>query len=211
MPQIESVSLANGTICFWKLEEPLADLLSLHKIVFPTRNLPTITHPQRLAQTIAAQLLIKNLFIENEINWEYPKGIKPRYFVDGLEVFMNISHAGNLAAVYKANSVCGLDLEKIDTKAARLKSKFCSEKELLWSQNFEDLDAYFTFIWSVKESIYKLKGIKGIEFKSQIQLTHAPNFNSNSQKVLFSSDQKSQEFEVRFFQFEQTFICYVTS
>ena len=211
MSQIESVSLANGIICFWKLEEPLADLISLHKIAFPNRNLPNISHPQRLSQTIASQLLIKNLQGNNNIEWEYQKGIKPRYFVDGLEVFMNISHAGNLAAVFQCNSVCGLDLECIDVKAEKLKSKFCSENELQWSQNFADLNTYFTFIWSVKESIYKLKGIKGIEFKSQIQLVHAPNFNSNSQKVIFANHELSQELEVRFFQLEQTFVCYVSN
>ena len=50
---------------------------------------------------------------------------------------------------------CGIDIEKIDGKIEKIKSKFLSDEELKITKNdIIELTKY----WSIKESTYKLKG-----------------------------------------------------
>jgi 4'-phosphopantetheinyl transferase len=83
--------------------------------------------------------------------------------------FISISHAENLIGI-AANPgyALGLDLELVQEKALRLKSKFLNAHEYA---EFDTTDAReMTRCWSAKETLYKLAGRKKILFKEELHL-----------------------------------------
>jgi 4'-phosphopantetheinyl transferase len=85
------------------------------------------------------------------------------------EGYISISHTKNLVgfALCKTFKV-GLDLEIIQEKIKTIKHKFLSDFE---KQNFEiDDSEELTKIWSAKETLYKISGLKGLNFRTDLEL-----------------------------------------
>jgi 4'-phosphopantetheinyl transferase len=94
-------------------------------------------------------------------------------YIDG-EGYISISHTRNLVgfALCKTFQI-GLDLELIQDKIIAVKHKFISESE---KQNFEiDNCEELTKIWSAKETLYKLSGLKGLNFRTELELNKISN------------------------------------
>ena len=89
---------------------------------------------------------------------------------DALEIFsqnkiLSISHSGNYAAVIISDQSVGIDIEKINGKAYKIKHKFL-HIELNYPQELNNQTSLV--YWNIKESIYKAVGITGIDFKKNI-------------------------------------------
>ncbi|MDW8272692.1 MAG: 4'-phosphopantetheinyl transferase superfamily protein [Chitinophagales bacterium] len=82
---------------------------------------------------------------------------------------VSLSHTNVLAAAAVSKPFyVGVDIEKLDNRAARIASRFLSENELEYLQN--QSPETFTLFWSAKESLYKLIGQSGISFSRQLHI-----------------------------------------
>ena len=89
-------------------------------------------------------------------------------FIKG-EGFISISHSKNIVGIAGCNEFkVGLDIEPINDKISKIKHKFLSLDEI------EKLDCdsttELTKVWSGKESLYKVSGTKGINFRTELSL-----------------------------------------
>ena len=75
----------------------------------------------------------------------------------------------------------GIDVQEIVEKVARIRHKFCSEKELEWAETDED----YTLIWSAKEALFKIKE-KNVLFKENILVLPS----KSGLNITFKSQQK---------------------
>ena len=123
----------------------------------------TFKHIQRKREFVATRVLRHQVFGFEHIHYDE---VGAPYI--NQEGYISISHTKNLVgfALCKKFKI-GFDLEHIQDKITNIKHKFLSEKE---TNNFEESPSELTKIWSAKETLYKLSGEKGINFRTNIEL-----------------------------------------
>ena len=90
--------------------------------------------------------------------------------------FISISHSKNVVSIaYSPSHQVGLDIEHFNPKIYRIRNKFLSEMEIA-QHNIENPET-ITTLWSIKEAVYKLMGIKGLSFKNAIHITKVGDIN----------------------------------
>jgi phosphopantetheinyl transferase len=89
-------------------------------------------------------------------------------WLQGSLASVSLSHSGPFAAVLiNPQAPCGIDLEVIHEKAARLAPKFLSENELEVYKPDAELG---TLLWAIKEAAYKRLGIKGPTLRGHLEV-----------------------------------------
>jgi 4'-phosphopantetheinyl transferase len=90
------------------------------------------------------------------------------------EGFISVSHTIDLVGIACSHTFkVGMDLECVREKAARLASRFVNESE----KRFFDTGSPFdmSLLWSLKETLYKLAGRKGILFAEELLVERTEN------------------------------------
>jgi len=153
----------------------------------------TFTNNQRKQEFVATRILRHELFGLQHVHYD---SVGAPYIKN--EGYISISHTKNCVGI----GVCkdfkiGLDIEWIKPRIENIKHKFLSIGEL---ENFDcNSIIELTKIWSAKESLYKMSGKIGINFRTQLNLEKITDekwrgliINDNS---ILSADLKIIEFE----------------
>ncbi len=98
------------------------------------------------------------------------------YFSERTDIFFNISHSGDYAAVCVADSPVGIDIQEIRSVREGLEKKICTEEEIGFINNFEDRNKAFMILWALKESYIKAIG-KGMTFPMKEVSFRTENFD----------------------------------
>ena len=163
MPVIDDLNLSPITrVVIWEINESLHDLES--KVVLSEDSLKLLNQKKseiQKKQFLAIRYIFKLLSIEdNEV--KYDEVGRPIFSQNKI---LSISHSGNYAAVIISDQSVGIDIEKINGKAYKIKHKFL-QIELNYPQELNNQTSLV--YWNIKESIYKAMGITGIDFKKNI-------------------------------------------
>ena len=80
---------------------------------------------------------------------------------------------------------CGVDIERIDEKVRKIKSKFLSEdEELIVGENLKKLVEY----WSMKETAYKVGGntipLKSLEIKNSLENLYSCSIHGKTIEIM---------------------------
>jgi len=192
MPIIDDVSLLPKTrVVIWEINESVKDLKS--KIVLSNDSLKLLN--QKKSEIHKKQFLaIRNIF-----NFLCVDEKDLRYVKSGKPIFLNknkisISHSGNYAALIISENNVGIDIEIINDKALKLKSKFL-ETELNYPlELYKETSLVY---WNIKESIFKAVDKVGIDFKKNI-LVPPLNMNKNVAKSWYVDDDEIYSFDTYF-------------
>lgn len=153
----------------------------------------TFTNNQRKQEFVATRILRHQLFGLNHI---YYDAIGAPYIKD--DGYISISHTKNCVGIaFSKDFKIGLDIEFVRTKISAIKHKFLSVNEL---EKFDcDSLVELTKIWSAKESLYKVSGKNGINFRTQLELEKIANDKWRGKIInddtILSADLKIIEFE----------------
>jgi len=146
----------------WKITESLSDLLAMFNGNLPLGYLK-YKYSMHQKQFLAKELLFNFLQIQGQVQY-LPNG-KP-ILNDGR--YLSVSHTSDWVGVVLSNIPIGLDMELPHNKLLKVKSKFQHEKERhVFDQPTVENCQY---LWTAKESIYKLIGKKQLSFKEDIRL-----------------------------------------
>lgn len=161
MPLYKQTELdARTRIGLWHITEDLS--------FFETALAPgAITHETKRKQWYASRLLA-NEISANSISIVNHANGKP--VIENSNTHISISHTQHMAAVIlSSGSPVGIDIEMVHPKVERIAHKFLSPEELA---NISDVNRIEKLIlyWSAKESMYKLFGKGGLEFKTQLSV-----------------------------------------
>ena len=129
----------------------------------------------RIKQKLAAGILLQHLLNEN-IELIYDELGKPH--LKNHDGHISISNTKELVAViYHPTNTVGIDIEIPSERILKIAPKFVNEQEQKWMHQ-SGATAFFNcfIIWCVKESVFKLIGGGGIDFKEHI-IVHEPNDN----------------------------------
>ncbi len=143
--------------------EPHIKLGILDLKVFSLQNSYYLKRDVEKAGTI---FLLTNLLETDNFKIEYTLTNKP--FLKGRNEHISISHSyDKLAIILNNNENTGVDVELIRDKILAIKHKFLNENETNFANNNVE---QLTYIWAAKETLYKIYGIKGLDFKLHLSV-----------------------------------------
>ena len=192
MPVIDDLNLSPTTrVVTWEINESLHDLES--KVILSEDSLKLLNQKKseiHKKQFLAIRNIFKFLCFEDK-DLKYDKSGKPIFSQNKR---LSISHSGNYAAVIISSHSVGIDIEKINNKAIKIKDKFL-DIELNYPQ---ELNNQISLVyWNIKESIYKAVGITGIDFKKNI-LALPLDINATKCKSWYVNNDDIYSFETHF-------------
>ena len=192
MPIIDELSISTNTrAVVWEINESINDLES--RLVLSEDSLKLLNQKQseiHKVQFLAVRHLIKYLSI-NPQNLKYDSLGKP-FFENNFKI--SISHSGVYAAVIVSDTAVGIDIEGINDRILKIKSKYL-ETELNYplELNTETSLVY----WNIKESVFKAVDKTGIDFKENI-LVPPLDMKKNVVKSWYIDDDKIYSFDTHF-------------
>ncbi len=147
-------------------------------------------HPtlkQRDLEKMGTETLLGELFKDEKAELEYDRNSKP--YIKNYPGHISISHSHDrLVIIHNLSEKTGIDIELIRDKVKTIQHKFLNETEQKQANN--DTETLVSF-WAVKETLYKIYGLKGIDFKKNLFIEQV-----DSKRVLGSI--KTQEISQRF-------------
>ena len=192
MPVIDDVNLSPKTrVVIWEINESFHDLKS--KVVLSEYNLKLLNQKRseiHKKQFLAIRKIFNLLFIDDE-DLKYDKAGKP---ICSQNKRLSISHSGNYAAVIMSDHSVGNDIETINDRILKIKSKYL-ETELNYPL---ELNTQTSLIyWNIKESVFKAVDKPGIDFKKNI-LVPPLDKKKNVVRSWYVDDDKIYSFDTRF-------------
>lgn len=137
-------------------------------------------HTKREREQLGTQYLLKQLLKLTEVPLEYTPQRKP--YLKGRTEHISISHSHDkLAVIVNRQEPTGIDIELIRDKIRNIQHKFLSDKELLEANN--EVDKLLTY-WAAKEALYKVYGLKEVEFRSHLMVEWSGEKELRGQIVL---------------------------
>jgi 4'-phosphopantetheinyl transferase len=162
MPLLPAIILPQGTLYCWHITETLNELSAL--ATAKNIGFNSIVASARMQQSIACKLLVREYISTDNIIYINKKPSLTNAYI-------SISHTNDYAYVLHASVECGLDVELISEKAARIKLKFCNAEELLLFEEYNfTSNEFFTLLWCAKEAIYKRYN-DGYSFVNEIKMS----------------------------------------
>ena len=192
MPVIEDFNVSSKTrYVLWEITENYETLFSGIELDLNYKQLLSQKKSEvHKVQFLAVRHLIKYLSI-NPQNLKYDSLGKP-FFENNFKI--SISHSGLYAAVIVSDTAVGIDIETINDRILKIKSKYL-ETELNYplELNTETSLLY----WNIKESVFKAVDKTGIDFKENI-LVPPLDMKKNVVKSWYVDDDKIYSFDTRF-------------
>lgn len=193
MSIIKKISNGESIIWVWKIDESIDELIEL------TNQTTDIKNEIKRKEFYASRILIEKICEELDINFV---GIKKdnngKPHLINSKYHISISHKFPYVTSIFDNKACGVDIERIDNKVRKIKSKFLTEnEEKKIGDNLKKLVEY----WSIKESTYKVEG-KTIPLKKI-------NVNQKS-KSLYESFANGKNFKLSVLEIDNHILSYTT-
>ena len=120
----------------------------------------------RQKEWLCTRLLLKFIEGDNAII-EYSSNGAP--ILLNSDKHISISHSGNFVAIALSKHQVGLDVQVINDKPLRLKSRFLSNQELTLLKSDKDVEGAVK-LWCAKEAVYKYVSQPGTELIRDIVL-----------------------------------------
>lgn len=163
MPLYRDFSDHNATILVWKYNEE--DDLKAEELLEP-ENADKVKdyHPKKMLEVLMVRKLLKSLKPNSKILY---KDREP--YLDTMDAEISITHSFPYAALALSKNKIGIDVEKFSPKILRLIDKFTYENERGFIPE-NHADTFYTIIWSVKESMYKIHHSKYWSLKKNYEV-----------------------------------------
>lgn len=157
-----------GMVAVWKIEESEDQLTAMLPVNFETKlQLRKFSCKSRRLEWLASRVLLYQItqcipFVE------YNQLGQP--FVREINQVISISHTLGYAAVcISSEESAGVDIEYPSERISRLSSRFVNTNEVSFISEV-DKSIFHALIWCAKETIYKIAGLPGTNFKRDIEI-----------------------------------------
>jgi phosphopantetheinyl transferase len=173
MPLYLKKNNADGSqIALWQMTESVAELLKLSDASEKMkREVAELRSETRKKEWLTVRILLKDVLkIAREDEIIYDQKGKP-HLRNG-NGHISFSHTKNFAAIiFHHEKVVGIDIERIHERIETVAPKFVSETEYAFIRK-EKKQETLHVIWGVKEVLFKIHGMGGMDFKRHL-LVHS--------------------------------------
>lgn len=152
-----------ATLAVWKATEPTAALeqrLVMNEL--EREHYHSIRLEKRKREWLTVRILLQLVARRREL--AFLASGKPVLFPHG---HISISHSGDLAGIVIAQEPVGLDIQGVDERIGRIRTKFCNDRELGQLSSGPFQLEQLTVIWSAKEAVFKYFG-EQVDFADDI-------------------------------------------
>jgi phosphopantetheinyl transferase len=151
----------------WKISESVEQLESAINLRENEVHLyRAFVAESRKKQWLAYRILIRELLKPAEYPVEYDASGKP--YLAGSDFHISVTHTDDLAAVIISRYArVGIDIEKIRQRIEKVRDKFINPDEDFLIGNERQLEQ-LTLAWCAKEALYKLFGVKNLDFRENM-------------------------------------------
>ena len=112
--------------------------------------------------------------------------------------YISISHSFEFSTVVVSKFPVGIDIQKQTKKVIDVASKFIGIESMFLEDNERYYLRNLTWIWCVKESLYKLYSKHGLSFKNQLVVLPIPSDNVTTSWIL--DGQKRRDYKCFLFE-----------
>ena len=168
MPELLRKIINDHTVyAIWKISESVEELRSTINLRESEEHLySSFVAESRQKQWLAYRILIRELLKPDEFPVEYDVSGKP--YLAGSDFHISVTHTDDLAAVIISRyGRVGIDIEKIKPRIEKVRDKFISPEEDRLIGKDRELEQ-LTLAWCAKEAMYKLFGIRNLDFKENM-------------------------------------------
>ncbi|MCC8144170.1 MAG: 4'-phosphopantetheinyl transferase superfamily protein [Tannerellaceae bacterium] len=159
----------NPVMGVWKLEESSEELLTL--LSHPAWYEPALQQfliEKRRCEWLACRVLLKEL-LEEELPVSYKANGAP--YIAGYPGTISFSHTKGYVAILVSNyDVAGIDIECYSHRAFKIRRRFMNDAELALTTTCTEA-AYALLCWSAKETLFKMLGREGIDFRKDLHIS----------------------------------------
>lgn len=132
------------------------------------RSVEGITAPSRRRERLAWRALLRAIVSNPNPTIEYLPSGKPQ-IKNSQYQHISVSHCQDFVAVTLSMEPCGVDVERLDRRFERVRSRYMSECEALLSSHKD----WAAVVWCAKEALYKKAGRDGVDFLRDMQIISA--------------------------------------
>ena len=202
MPIFRDFSDNETRILIWKYQEGEVfdrDFLIEPEILHKIKGY----HHKKQLEALMIRKMLKMLLPDYKIF--YHKNGEP--YLQPSDRCISISHSFPYAAIAVSKRKIGIDLEKIDVKLQKLKSKFLYKTEYEWIENPRELD-FLTVVWTIKEALYKIHPAKFWSFREHYEVS-AFDLEASSIECRVFSEISSDSFTAEIKKIEDFYLAVV--
>ena len=174
MPELLRKIINDHTLyAVWKISESVGQLQSAINLREREEHLyRSFVAESRQKQWLAYRILIRDLLKPEDFPVEYDATGKP--YLAGSEFHISVTHTDDLAAVIISQYArVGIDIEKIKPRIEKVRDKFLNQEEESLIGNDRELEQ-LTLAWCAKEALYKLFGVKNLDFRENMLVEIPP-------------------------------------
>ena len=207
MPIYKSIAINSQTnVKIWNITESYMELLQNFELKKESINkVNTMKSELHQRGFLSVRMLLK-AFGYSDFDLFYDDNGKP-HLKDGS--YVSITHSYTFSAVVVSSKPVGIDIEKQREKITKIASKFIDFEACFLRENSEDYIQKLTWVWCIKESLYKLYATPGMSFKKHFMVI--PFEKEKKSTVAWILDESNrQRFEGMFLEFEG-FGCAITT
>ncbi len=210
MPMLYQKNISpDCVLAVWHITETKEFLLDLFHDNFFEQEKENRVNAANSLHYLASRAILLCIFPNQKTVLKKDGNNKPQLFINEIPQHISISHSHDYAAImYSPNCNLGIDLEKIDDRINRVKNKFMNEVELEFAGN-NQFTKEQTLIWSAKETLYKLYGNKGLDFKVDLHIAPFLSQNSGELTCKISKLSTSQTYLVQYETIENYVLTYI--
>jgi 4'-phosphopantetheinyl transferase len=199
MPLYKSIALNSQTIVkIWKITE--SKDFFFDQVVLKPESLERVNGMKsELHQRgfMSVRMLLAEFGYGDE-NLVYDAFGKP-HLKDGK--YISITHSYTFSAVVVSSKAVGVDIEKQRDKIIKIAPKFIGYEAVYLKKNDSKLIQKLTWIWCIKESLYKLFATPGMVFKTHF-LVLPFGSESNSTSAWIVQDKQKLKYNAIVMEFE---------
>jgi|TARA_B110000046_G_scaffold33063_1_gene35566 4'-phosphopantetheinyl transferase len=199
MPLYKSIALNSQTIVkIWNISEP-KDFFYDHIVLKPESLERVNGMKSELHQRgfLSVRMLLAEFGYTDE-DLVYDSFGKP-HLKDGK--YISITHSYTFSAVVISSKAVGVDIEKQREKIIKIAPKFIGYEAAYLKGNSSNLIQKLTWIWCIKESLYKLFATPGMVFKTHF-LVLPFDSESNNTTAWIVQDVQKLKYNAIFMEFE---------
>ena len=199
MPLYKSIALNSQTIVkIWNISEP-KDFFYDHIVLKPeslerVNGMKSELHQRGFLSV--RMLLVEFGYTDEDL--VYDSFGKP-HLKDGK--YISITHSYTFSAVVISSKAVGVDIEKQREKIIKIAPKFIGYEAVYLKGDSSNLIQKLTWIWCIKESLYKLFATPGMVFKTHF-LVLPFDSESNNTTAWIVQDVQKLKYNAIFMEFE---------
>lgn len=151
----------------WKITESVEELQSAIILRESEETLyQSFVAESRKKQWLAYRILVRELLKPDEFPVEYDASGKP--YLAGSDFHISVSHTDDLAAVIiSRHAKVGIDIERMRPRIENVRERFLNMEESASIEKENELEQ-LTIAWCAKEALYKLYGLRNLDFRENI-------------------------------------------